>query len=213
LSRCGDAAYGLKQHFARSFSSADQPAWQESGHDRKVIDGIIAPSLVRRSSIAPIIIDGYNLIGIQHRDLRHKREELIQQLIAYKRLKGHDITVVFDGWKTGSHREEHAVTGGIRVIYSRLGDRADDVIRKIVSQERKEWIVITSDREIASHAWAKGAVPVSSDEFLRRLGQDTMDRGEVCENPRDKEGDRRERGNPRQPSKKEKALIRVLGKL
>ena len=175
-----------------------------------MIDGIIAPSLVRRTSIAPIIIDGYNLIGIQHRDLRHKREELIQQLIAYKRLKGHDITVVFDGWKTGSHREEHAVTGGIRVIYSRLGDKADDVIRKIISQEKKEWIVITSDREIASHAWAEGAVPVSSDDFRQRLGQDDMNRGE---NPHDEGWDRREKGNPRQPSKKEKALIRALRKL
>jgi len=120
---------------------------------------------------------------------------------------------VFDGWKTGSHREEHAVTGGIRVIYSRLGDRADDVIRKIVSQERKEWIVITSDREIASHAWAEGAVPVSSDEFLRRLVQDDVNKDEICESSNDEEGDRREKGNPRQPSKKEKALIRVLRKL
>jgi predicted RNA-binding protein with PIN domain len=120
---------------------------------------------------------------------------------------------VFDGWKTGSHREEHAVTGGVRVIYSRLGDRADDVIRKIISQERKEWIVITSDREIASHAWAEGSVPVSSDQFLRRLGQDNASQDEIYGSPQDEEGDRQGKGNPRQLSKKEKALIRVLRKL
>jgi len=213
LSRCGDAAYVLKQHLPGLSQAPHQPAWQESSHDRKVIDGIIAPSLVRRTFIAPIIIDGYNLIGIQHRDLRNKREELIQQLIAYKKLKGHDIIVVFDGWKTGGHREEHAVTGGIRVIYSRLGDRADDVIRKIISQEKKEWIVITSDREIARQAWASGSVPVSSDDFRQRLGKDDMNRGEVSESPYDEEGDVRKKGNPRQPSKKEKALIRILRKL
>lgn len=177
-------------------------------------NAIIAPSLLfGGAAISSLIIDGYNLIGIQHRDLREKREELIQQLIAYQKLKGHDITVVFDGWKTGSHREEHAVTGGIRVIYSRLGDKADDVIRKIISLEKKEWIVITSDREIARHAWAEGAVPVSSDDFRQRLGQDDMNRGEISESPYDEEGDARKKGNPRQPSKKEKALIRVLRKL
>jgi len=120
---------------------------------------------------------------------------------------------VFDGWKTGSHREEHAVTGGIRVIYSRLGDRADDVIRKIISQERKEWIVITSDREISSHAWAEGSVPVSSDDFRQRLGQNNVNEDEICGSPHDEEENRQGKGNPRQPSKKEKALMRVLRKL
>jgi len=202
--------YTIKQLYC---SNEILPALSFSGL-RGDSNAIIAPSLLcGGAAISSLIIDGYNLIGIQHRDLRNKREELIQQLIAYKKLKGHDITVVFDGWKTGSHREEDAVTGGIRVIYSRLGDRADDVIRKIISQERKEWIVITSDRAIAAHAWTEGSVPVSSDDFRQRLGQDDMNRGEVSESSHNEEGDMRKKGNPRQPSKKEKALIRILRKL
>ncbi len=105
------------------------------------------------------------MIGIYHNDLNRQREQLIQLLIEYNRIKGHDITIVFDGWKSGSGREEQSTTGGIRVIYSRLGEKADAVIKRIISRERQEWIVISSDREITSHAWSCGSVPVPSAEF------------------------------------------------
>ena len=95
----------------------------------------------------------------------------MERLAEYKKIKGHDITVVFDGWKSGSGEESHSVTGGIKVIYSRLGEKADAVIKRIVSSGKKQWIVITSDREIADHAWANGSVVVSSDEFSDILGK------------------------------------------
>ena len=48
-----------------------------------------------------LVIDGYNLIGamtdLAGMDLEEIREELITRLLAYKRLKKHRITVVFDG--------------------------------------------------------------------------------------------------------------------
>ncbi|NQT68664.1 MAG: NYN domain-containing protein, partial [Desulfobacteraceae bacterium] len=51
-----------------------------------------------------IIIDGYNLIRqsnffstIDRRDMQLGRETLIETLAAYKGIKGHKITVVFDG--------------------------------------------------------------------------------------------------------------------
>jgi hypothetical protein len=97
-------------------------------------------------AISSIIIDGYNLIGIEHNDLNRQREKLIRLLIEYKKIKGHEITVVFDGWKSGSGKEEQSTTGGVRVIYSRLAEKADAVIKRIISKERKEWIVISSDR-------------------------------------------------------------------
>ena len=121
---------------------------------------------------------------------------------------------MFDGWKTGSHREEHSVTGGIRIIYSRLGDKADDVIRKMIVQDRKEWIVITSDREISRHAWSAGAVPVPSDLFRKRLEQSGSHKsGCCCGNPEDDDDDMPKKGNAQQPSKKDKTLSRILRKL
>ncbi|MDP2157779.1 MAG: NYN domain-containing protein [Nitrospirota bacterium] len=165
------------------------------------------------TAISSIIIDGYNLIGIQHRDLQKQREELIQQLIAYKKLKDHDITIIFDGWKSGGQHQEQIVTGGVRVIYSRLGDKADAVINKMIEQENKEWIVITSDREIMNHAWKNSSVPVPSDQFLRLLEQAGKQPSGDYEPLEEDDDEMPQKGNPRQLSKKEKALIRVLNKL
>ena len=79
---------------------------------------------------------------------------LIDALIEYGKRKSHDLTVVFDGWRTGQGQESRTVIGGVKVIYSRIGDKADSVIKRMISAERREWIVVTSDREIADHAWS-----------------------------------------------------------
>lgn len=162
-------------------------------------------------AISSIIIDGYNLIGIHHRDLEKQREILINSLIEYRKGKSHEITVVFDGWKTGEARESRFVIGGIKVIYSRIGEKADSVIKRIISSERKEWIVVTSDREIAGHAWASGSVPVPAEDFLKATER-KMSSFSDEEDEEDYDEPRR-KGNPRKPSKKEKALKRALSKL
>ena len=163
------------------------------------------------SAISLVIIDGYNLIGVHHKDLEKEREILINSLIEYKRGKGHDITVVFDGWKTGEARESRYVTGGIRVIYSRIGEKADSVIKRIISSDRREWIVVTSDREIADHAWASGSVPLPADDFLKATERRTS--AFLPEDNEEEYNEPRRKGNPRKPSKKEKALKRALSKL
>ncbi|MFZ3122931.1 MAG: NYN domain-containing protein [Thermodesulfovibrionales bacterium] len=163
--------------------------------------------------MSSIIIDGYNLIGIHHKDLESQRQRLVERLAEYKKIKGHDITVVFDGWKSGSGEESHSVTGGIKVIYSRLGEKADAVIKRIISSEKKQLIVITSDREIADHAWANGSVVVSSDEFSDILGKPLkVETGEFDMIGED-EYEMPKKGSPRRLSKKEKAKMRALSKL
>lgn len=193
------------------------------------IPAILCINISGETAISSIIIDGYNLIGIQHRDLRKQREGLILQLIAYRKLKGHDITVVFDGWKSGSRHQEQTVTGGVRIMYSRLGDKADAVIKSMIGQDRQDWIVITSDREIMDHAWRSGSVPVPSDMFLGRLEkclslshtspfplfgkEEVPDRAGALIDDEDDYYELTHKGNSRQLSKKEKALMRVLRKL
>ncbi len=128
-------------------------------------------------------------------------------------MKGHDITVVFDGWKSGRQTEESLVTGGIRVIYSRLGEKADSVIKRIFCAAKKEWIVVSSDRDIVLRAWSCGSVPVSSERFLSLLDHP----GDIVPGefePLDEDEDTVPRkGRARTPSKKEKAFLRVLKKL
>ncbi|HTZ18793.1 MAG TPA: NYN domain-containing protein, partial [Dissulfurispiraceae bacterium] len=88
------------------------------------------------------------------------RDVLIHDIVGYRKIVDHDITVVFDGYKNGMATQTVSYTGGVKVVYSRLGERADDVIKKTVLQHRLEWIVVTADRDIADHAWAAGSVPV-----------------------------------------------------
>jgi hypothetical protein len=169
--------------------------------------------------ISFIIVDGYNLIGVHHRDLEVRRSLLIDLLVRYRRKKGHQITVVFDGWKDGRGVETSSMSGGVRIIYSRLGEKADSVIRRIVSTERHEWVVVSSDREIASHAWSMNSVPVPSEEFLSLLeAGDTEGSGDAGGQEQEEEEDDGERqsarkGSSHKQSKKEKALQRVLGRL
>ena len=65
----------------------------------------------------------------------------MERLAEYRKIKRHEITVVFDGWKSGSGDESHSVTGGIKVIYSKLGEKADAVIKRIVSSEKNSGLL------------------------------------------------------------------------
>jgi uncharacterized protein len=168
-------------------------------------------------AISYIIIDGYNVTGIFHKDLEKAREALLSSLAEYKKIMPHDITVVFDSYKTGMATEQVSYYGGVRVIFTRLGERADDVIKQTVSKERREWLVVTADREIVDHAWANGSAAVPPDKFMdivsgrRRKGADDI----LSDDEADEESDkmRSRRGNPYKLSKKDKMLKKVLGKL
>jgi len=139
---------------------------------------------------------------------------LIESLIEYHKKRGHDITLVFDGWKTGGPRENHSVIGGIKVIYSRLGEKADSVIRRIISSDRRGWIVVTSDRDIAADAWASDAVPISSEDFMNAVEQSQFEKRVLYEEEDDEEYTKPDRkGSPRKLSKKEKAIKKTLSKL
>ncbi len=138
---------------------------------------------------------------------------LIESLIEYKKKKGHNITVVFDGWKTGGAKENHSVIGGIRVIYSRLGEKADSVIRRIISSEKRGWVVVTSDRDIAAHAWTSGSVPISSEDFTNAIEKMNTEKSIAYEVYDEEYIQTSRKGSPRKLSKKEKAIKRVLSKL
>lgn len=123
-----------------------------------------------------IIVDGYNLIrqsdvlrGHERQSLEAGRKALIRGLAQYKRLRGHRITVVFDGWEGGSPLEERDLAGGVAIIYSRLGEKADEVIKRLVAAGSEEILVVTSDREIATFAARRGKGTIASPEFAARL--------------------------------------------
>jgi predicted RNA-binding protein with PIN domain len=170
--------------------------------------------------MAYILIDGYNLIGIAHKNLESARNELIRNLHEYSKAKGHSITVVFDGWKDGQREESRLKSGDVTVIFSRLGDKADSVIKRaLVSSATKQWIVVSSDREVADFAEKKDFVAVRSDEFERKLYsfKPAMNSDEpqmIVENEEYEDtASTRRKGNSRQLSKKDRKKIQALQKL
>lgn len=126
-----------------------------------------------------LIIDGYNLIrqspALRHldaRDLEAGREALLLRLAAYRRRRpGHRLTVVFDGWQNGGFTETRDLSHGVQVIYSRRGERADEVIKRLLAREGPRALVVTSDRELQLRAEAVGAAWVSALEFDLRAAQ------------------------------------------
>ena len=60
-------------------------------------------------------------------------------------------------------------TGGIEVIYSRFGELADEVIKRLVDESKNpaENLVVSSDREIKEFAQSCGAFVVSAQELYK----------------------------------------------
>ena len=124
-----------------------------------------------------IIIDGYNLIRqsdtmatLDQQDIQSGREALIDRLVTYKKLRGHKITVVFDGYGTppvmGLRRER---IRGIEVVFSRRGETADAVIIRMAARERERGVIVTSDREIQRAATSQMAAVIDSPAFEEKL--------------------------------------------
>ncbi|MCX7635146.1 MAG: NYN domain-containing protein [Syntrophales bacterium] len=168
-----------------------------------------------------IIIDGYNLIR-QSADLkRHERfslEEgrraLLRLLLNYRRKRGHRITVVFDGWVGGAPEEERDRCGDMDILYSRRGEKADELIKRLLAAPAEETLVVTSDHGIANFARRRGIASLEASRF-----EEILLRGEQhpsgIEKGEDDEDNRRckRKGPARRPSRQQKQLSRRLSKL
>ena len=168
-----------------------------------------------------IVIDGYNVIGGERGlrgDLEGKRNQLIQQLQQYRERKGYPITVVFDGWRSGWMREAQEQIGGITVIFSRQGEKADSVIERLAREMGSGCIVVTSDREVRRAVEASDAAAIYSGEFrskLKSLDVETFhDEDQAPALPISQTFHHQgKRGNPRKLSKTERKRKERLKKL
>jgi predicted RNA-binding protein with PIN domain len=119
-----------------------------------------------------LIVDGYNVIRqspqlqlLDAMDLQAGREALLELLAHYRSRSHHQVTVVFDGWQHGDLKESRDRHQGILIIYSRRGERADEVIKRLLHQERERSLVVTSDREIQVCAEHVKAAWINASQF------------------------------------------------
>ncbi len=123
-----------------------------------------------------IVVDGYNLIrqswhfsALDSQDIQAGREALIDALAAYKRIKGHKITVIFDGTNAPPLTLKRDRVKGIDVRFSTRGETADAVIKRISAREKEKTLVVSSDREIIHFAESQGAGAISSLQFEQKI--------------------------------------------
>ena len=123
-----------------------------------------------------VIIDGYNLIRQSHvfslldrQDLQHAREALVDTLAAYRRIRHHKITVVFDGPNAPSEIPSRDSLKGIEIKFSRGGEPADNVIKRMATRERERALVVSSDRDIVDFATSQGSATISSPQFEEKI--------------------------------------------
>jgi predicted RNA-binding protein with PIN domain len=130
-----------------------------------------------------IVIDGYNLLKalpecrpLEALDPERARDHLIALLGRYRWLKGHAVTVVFDGWLDGQPLPRRLNARGIQVIYSQRGEQADEVIRRMGPQVAHQGIAVSSDRALARYLGQLGVEVIGSSEFGARLRAALQDR-------------------------------------
>jgi len=123
-----------------------------------------------------VVIDGYNLIrqsatlsAQEELSLELGRDALLERLRKYKRVRSHRITVVFDAANKPLLAEQRSQHKGIRIIYSGQGETADTVIKRICRNEGEKVLLVTTDRELASYAEARGSVAMDSEDFEARM--------------------------------------------
>lgn len=171
------AVAGLRRELSLG-AGAHRPADQvrgarvAGGAGSKVRDAAALDRLLAMPSVH-LIVDGYNVTktGYPELALADQRDRLVQQLAVLASRTGAEVTVVFDG--AGVLAVPTAAARGVRVLFSKRGVIADDVIRELVAAEPsgRPLVVATSDRAVADSTRTAGAHSVASAVLLTRLGR------------------------------------------
>jgi predicted RNA-binding protein with PIN domain len=185
LETIGQAAVGLRRELALEPATklpadfvAETSAQRPGTNGRAAARALAADDPVRLDQLlalprAHLIVDGYNVTkrGFPDVSLELQRGRLVSGLGGLAAQSGAEVTAVFDG-------AEKMVAlpsppRGVRVLFSRKGETADELIRQLVRAEPagRPIVVISSDREVADGVRRHGAYPLSADTLLRRLAR------------------------------------------
>jgi predicted RNA-binding protein with PIN domain len=122
------------------------------------------------------LVDGYNLLH-QLPELRRQleynleaaREGLLIRLSAFSLSKSVEVSIVFDGIDESYPAPRK--WRGLVVHFSKPPQKADPVIKKMISERKKneDLVVVTSDREIDMYARLCGVKVESSQAFAAAM--------------------------------------------
>jgi predicted RNA-binding protein with PIN domain len=122
------------------------------------------------------LIDGYNLLH-QFPELRRKmeydlenaRDSLLVRLSGFALSKGVAVSVVFDG--AGELDPSPSRSRTVRVRFSRPPEKADPLIKKMISERKRdeELILVSSDRDIGDYARLCGVKVEASQSFAQMM--------------------------------------------
>jgi predicted RNA-binding protein with PIN domain len=184
LETIGQAAVGLRRELALeptdrmpadfvADTAADRPealttkARALDADDPARLDQLLALPRVH------LVVDGYNVTkrGYGELSLEQQRSRLVNGLGGVAAQTGTEVTVVFDGAER-VHGLPPAPRG-VRVLFSRKGETADELIRRLVRAEPagRPVVVVSSDREVADGVRRHGAYPLGSEALLKRLAR------------------------------------------
>lgn len=115
-----------------------------------------------------LLIDGYNLL----KKIKHsahisdkERRNFIKKLNNYAHTKNLELIIVFDAGPYSWPMCEK-VSKLLEVVYSGVQESADDYIKKYVeAHKNRDILLITSDRELVTHARRHGIDALGSHEF------------------------------------------------
>ncbi len=123
---------------------------------------------------AHLVVDGYNVTktGYPTMPLEKQRLRLLGGLSGLAARTGAEVTCVFDGAELAAP-VLLAPPRGVRVLFSKPGVTADELIRQLVRAEPpgRPVVVASTDREVADGVAKAGARPVASLLLLKRLSR------------------------------------------
>ncbi|RMF45537.1 MAG: hypothetical protein D6755_07950 [Anaerolineae bacterium] len=119
------------------------------------------------------LIDGHNLIphvpGLSLRAINDE-EALVERLIAYARRTRHYIEVFFD---SAPDLQQRTISRGrVKIHFITHRTTADAAIERrlrSLGKDARNWVVVTSDRQVQVNARAHGARVIPSPEFAPHL--------------------------------------------
>jgi predicted RNA-binding protein with PIN domain len=120
-----------------------------------------------------LVIDGHNLIGtnvfpdITLADVDDEARLVARLRVWKSRYKG-PMTVIFDRGVTAG-QSANLSGAGVRVIFARNPEEADDLIRRRIRKAAKGLVVVTNDRLLREEAATAGVEVWNGEKFVQRM--------------------------------------------